>query len=396
MPKSKVASKIPLESNSIESIAKYIKDNNVKKIIVMSGAGISTAAGIPDFRSKKTGLYHNLQRFNLPYAEAVFDMSYFEDHPEPFYILAKELYPGKFYPTKTHYFVKLLDQKGVLLRNFTQNIDTLERMTGLSEDKIIEAHGSFASASCIFCHKVADPEFVREHALKGEVPRCKECDGGLIKPNITFFGESLPERFHASLDDFDEAELLVVIGTSLQVHPFAGLIDHVKISVPRLLINREPAGVHHSRRSGFDFEWEHGRKRDALYLGSCDEGIEKLAKLLGWEKDLEKLYVEGNKKLKQIWDAEQLGKDAEDKAKEEEEEIEKLGEVLENLTTKDKEEEEEEVKEKSKNVKEKNKESKESSSTKDDKEVEKLTEELSKLTAEDTAEDKKKKKDSKY
>jgi NAD-dependent SIR2 family protein deacetylase len=121
--------------------------------------------------------------------------------------LAKELYPGKFLPTKTHYFVRLLDQKGVLLRNFTQNIDTLERMTGLSQDKIIEAHGSFASASCISCNEVADPEFVKEHALKGQVPHCKECDD-LIKPDITFFGESLPERFHKSLDVSD-SELCV-------------------------------------------------------------------------------------------------------------------------------------------------------------------------------------------
>jgi hypothetical protein len=159
-----------------------------------------------------------------------------------------------------------------------------------------------------------------------------------------------------------------VIGTSLQVHPFAGLIDHVKINVPRLLINREPAGVHHTRRSGFDFEWEHGRTRDALFLGSCDDGVEKLAKLLGWEKDLEKLYVEGNKKLKQIWDAEQLGKEAEEKA--EEEDVDKLGETLGKLTTTDKEEE----KEKEKVTKSKDN---------DDKEVEELTEELSKLTAED-------------
>lgn len=164
-----------------------------------------------------------------------------------------------------------------------------------------------------------------------------------------------------------------MIGTSLQVHPFAGLIDHVKINVPRLLINREPAGVHHTRRSGFDFEWEHGRTRDALFLGSCDDGVEKLAKLLGWEKDLEKLYVEGNKKLKQIWDAEQLGKEAEEKAeeKDEEEDVDKLGEVLEKLTTTDKEEE----KEKEENATK--------SKDNDDKEVEELTEKLSKLTAED-------------
>lgn len=102
-------------------------------------------------------------------------------------------------PTKTHYFVRLLQEKGMLLRNFTQNIDTLERMTGLDEEYIIEAHGSFATASCIECHRKADSDMVREKALKGQVARCEHCDE-LIKPDITFFGESLPKRFFDSLD----------------------------------------------------------------------------------------------------------------------------------------------------------------------------------------------------
>lgn len=87
----------------------------------------------------------------------------------------------------------------MLLRNFTQNIDTLERMTGLDQKYIIEAHGSFASASCIECNEKADSDMVREHALKGKVPHCESCDG-LIKPDITFFGESLPARFFEHLE----------------------------------------------------------------------------------------------------------------------------------------------------------------------------------------------------
>lgn len=81
-----------------------------------------------------------------------------------------------------------------MLRNFTQNIDTLERLTGLDEEYIIEAHGSFASASCIECKKPADEDQVREKSLAGQVPRCESCKG-LVKPDITFFGENLPKRF---------------------------------------------------------------------------------------------------------------------------------------------------------------------------------------------------------
>ncbi|KAI8334598.1 DHS-like NAD/FAD-binding domain-containing protein [Chlamydoabsidia padenii] len=295
--RSKVKAKIEaakLESSTVESIANYIKNNDVKNIIVMSGAGISTAAGIPDFRSKDTGLYDNLQKFDLPYAEAIFDIDYFEERPEPFYALAKELYPGKYYPTKTHYFIRLLHEKKMLLRNFTQNIDTLERICGLDEDKIVEAHGSFATASCTECEEKADMEIVKREILQSRIPRCPVCKDGLIKPDITFFGESLPKP-----------DLLIVIGTSLQVQPFAALIDNVPDYTPRLLINKDIAGVHHSPHHGFDFKWKYGKKRDAVILGDCDEGIEKLADLLGWKDELDRLHEKETKKLKERWAAEQ-------------------------------------------------------------------------------------------
>ncbi|KAK4887966.1 hypothetical protein LTR28_003097, partial [Elasticomyces elasticus] len=83
-----------LESRTLDGLAKYIKEGRAKRIVVMTGAGISTSAGIPDFRSPDTGLYANLARLNLPYAEAVFDISFFRENPLPFYTLAHELYPG--------------------------------------------------------------------------------------------------------------------------------------------------------------------------------------------------------------------------------------------------------------------------------------------------------------
>lgn len=89
------------------------------------------------------------------------ELDYFRQRPEPFYTLAKELYPGNFRPTHCHYFVKLLHQKGLLVRNFTQNIDTLERIAGVPEEKLVEAHGSFASAHCIACRQEYSQEFVR-------------------------------------------------------------------------------------------------------------------------------------------------------------------------------------------------------------------------------------------
>lgn len=120
-----------------------------KKLIVMTGAGISTAAGIPDFRTPGSGLYSNLMKYNLPFPEAIFDIVYFRKHPDAFYTLAKELFPGEFKPTKCHFFIKLLEEKGVLLRNYTQNIDMLERIAGVSDSLLVEAHGSFLGAKCV-------------------------------------------------------------------------------------------------------------------------------------------------------------------------------------------------------------------------------------------------------
>ncbi|KAI9358634.1 NAD-dependent deacetylase sirtuin-2 [Zopfochytrium polystomum] len=253
-------------------------------IVVMTGAGISTAAGIPDFRSPGTGLYDNLQRFGLPYPEAVFDIDYFRRKPQPFYELAKELYPGGFSPTYCHHFIKVLADEGLLLRCYTQNIDTLERVAGLTDEHLIEAHGSF-------------------HSATGALPLCASCGTGLVKPDITFFGESLPARFHANAAaDLARADALVVVGTSLTVYPFAGLIAQCRDDVPRLLINRERVGE--AGRSGgfrvvgagFDFDGTGGGvgaapafgrrpppppRRDALFLGDCDDGCRRLAELLG-------------------------------------------------------------------------------------------------------------------
>lgn len=122
------------------------------------------------------------------------------------------------------------------------------------------------------------------------------------------------------------------------MQPFASLIDKVPDYVPRLLINREVSGVHNSKSSGFDFKWKYGLNRDVSYIGSCDDGVEELAKLLGWEKELEKLYTKGNEKLKAIWkDQELLVEEAEKEVVEnkEDKEVDLLAKELEKLTADD-------------------------------------------------------------
>ncbi|KAJ4315005.1 Sir2 histone deacetylase Hst2 [Neodidymelliopsis sp. IMI 364377] len=269
-----------LSARTTDALARYITEGKARKIVVLTGAGISTSAGIPDFRSPETGLYANLERLNLPEPEAVFDISFFRKNPLPFYTLAQELYPGKYRPTITHSFIHLLHEKGLLLKLFTQNIDCLEREAGVPGDKIVEAHGSFADQCCIECKAPYPKDLMLEAIDNKTVPHCTDsvCNG-LVKPKIVFFGEQLPAEFFDNRDLLPQADLCIVLGTSLSVQPFASLPQFVSDSVPRLLINMEQVGNIGSRPD------------DVLILKDCDTGIRELASACGWSDELEKLWA---------------------------------------------------------------------------------------------------------
>jgi len=266
-----------LKGKDIPSLAEYIKSDECKNVILLLGAGVSTSAGIPDFRSPETGLYSNLARLNLPNPEAVFEIGFFRRNPVPFYTLAHELYPGKFRPTITHSFVRLLAEQSLLHTCFTQNIDTLERRAGVPDNKVIEAHGSFASQRCINCKRTFDNKKMKEHIEAKKIAKCEAC-GGYVKPDIVFFGEGLPPEFINALPSMQSADLLIVIGTSLTVQPFASLAGMVKQSCPRVLINLDHVGDFGSRAD------------DVILLGKCDEIVKELCKELGWEKELLRLW----------------------------------------------------------------------------------------------------------
>merc|ERR1719506_1370320 len=300
-----------LESFDLDGVARYIQEHRCKQIVVVCGAGISTSAGIPDFRTPGTGLYDKLQRYGLPFPEAVFKLNFFREKPEAFYTLAKEMWPGNYDPTPTHYFLKLLSDKGILRRVYSQNFDSLETQAGLPRDKLVAAHGNFDTAHVIDTHpeEEADISELKAAIFKGEEgwKALREEKGNLVKPRITFFGEELPKRFQSLAGrDVASADLLIVLGTSLVVQPVCNLVSGVTGSVPRLLINREPAGMFYELRNGFRFEtpegcnlWESNEgckerfanTRDAFYAGDCDSGTHALAKALGWDKDLETLVA---------------------------------------------------------------------------------------------------------
>ncbi len=243
---------------------------------MLTGAGISVSCGIPDFRSKD-GLYSRVAKVfpELRDPQSVFDIRLFRRDPRPFFLTAKELYPGQFDPSPSHHFIRKLEQRGQLLRNYSQNIDTLETIAGI--DRVTMCHGSFATATCIRCKHRVSSEDIKAKVLLGEVPFCTKCSNEeewskiqfplgqpamnaeqqqqqqqqqqegapprrssvdededddtyffpdpdplppVVKPDIVFFGEDLPDEFHTNLTmDKPHCDLLVVIGSSLRVRP---------------------------------------------------------------------------------------------------------------------------------------------------------------------------------
>ncbi|RPB00658.1 NAD-dependent deacetylase sirtuin-2 [Choiromyces venosus 120613-1] len=266
-----------LSRRDLPAVAEFILGGKCQKIVFLCGAGISTSAGIPDFRTPGTGLYSNLQTLNLPHPEAVFDINFFRTNPQPFYTLAKSLHPGQFTPTVTHAFIALTAKKKLLHKCFTQNIDTLERAAGVPPELLVEAHGSFAGQSCIDCHAAYPGDKMKENLLAGSVSKCEVCTG-LVKPDIVFFGESLPREFHAGIGVVGEADLVIIMGSSLSVYPFAALPGRAREGAVRVLINNERAG-------GIG-----GRADDVIVLGGCDRGVRRLAEELGWAGELEETW----------------------------------------------------------------------------------------------------------
>ncbi|XP_042242521.1 NAD-dependent protein deacetylase sirtuin-3-like [Homarus americanus] len=264
---------------TVEDVAEFIK-NQCSNILVMAGAGLSTPSGIPDFRTPGTGLYDNLQKYNLPYPEAIFDIHYFMMDARPFFTLAQDLYPGVNYkPNVGHRFLRLLHEEKKLQMVYTQNIDGLERLAGVPDSKLMEAHGTFATASCTLCGKIHNPDRVKEAIIDGDIPimceaaMCK----GKVKPDVVFFGENLPSSFWDYHHHVHFTDLLLVIGTSLEVYPFAGIVDTVGKTTPRVLINLNSVGSLGSRSN------------DVILAGDLKDSIWSLTKALGWEEKLKNL-----------------------------------------------------------------------------------------------------------
>lgn len=166
----------PKKTITLDQIVKSMKSKEYKRVVALTGAGLSVAAGIPDFRSPGTGLYSKLASFNLPYPQAIFEINYYKNNPKAFLALAKDMLSGEYEPTAGHHFIKKLNDQGMLHMNLTQNIDDLEVKAGLPVEKLIQAHGHARSAHCIKCNKEADIKKWKDLAAMQQPMTCPSCE----------------------------------------------------------------------------------------------------------------------------------------------------------------------------------------------------------------------------
>ncbi|CCH62253.1 hypothetical protein TBLA_0G03160 [Henningerozyma blattae CBS 6284] len=150
------------------------KLKNANKILVLTGAGVSTSLGIPDFRSSE-GFYSKIRYLGLDDPQDVFNYDIFVQNPSVFYNIAHMVLPPENMYSPLHSFIKMLQDKNKLLRNYTQNIDNLESYAGINPDKLVQCHGSFATASCITCHWQLPGEKIFQNIRNVELPLCPYC-----------------------------------------------------------------------------------------------------------------------------------------------------------------------------------------------------------------------------
>ena len=202
-----------------------------QRIVFFGGAGVSTESGIPDFRSAH-GIYAGAQGRSY---EEMLSHGYFVHHTESFWRFYKNvmLYPDAL-PNDAHRVLAMLEHEGKLKAVLTQNIDGLHQLAG--SKNVLELHGTVHRNFCMRCGR----QYALSDILSQEdVPRCVHC-GGLLKPDVVLYGEQLDsDVLEESIRQIEMCDLLIVGGTSLMVHPAAGLISYRRRGVPLVLINRD-------------------------------------------------------------------------------------------------------------------------------------------------------------
>ena len=296
---------LPHKSGVFRKAAQLLRTSS--NIVVLTGAGISTSLGIPDFRSEGSGLYDQLEDEGIDMdPQDVFHIDTFRYDPSIFYRVAEKLCAASKSTstgipriTPTHELIRTLQDRGKLLTNYTQNIDGLEIVAGLRPEKLIQAHGSLWTGSCLRCEESFGEEF-RSNLVRGVPMWCPICldedaaevarprkrkrasksasiqrrkriddydDDALeecvVRPDIAFFGEPLSDAYATRMEqDKLTADLLIVIGTSMSVGPLNKLPSEMQ-DVAQVFISKSA----YKGRSA---------QPDIQLLGDCDSVVADL------------------------------------------------------------------------------------------------------------------------
>lgn len=214
-------------NEEIEKLESLI--NKANKIVFFTGAGVSTLSGLKDFRSSD-GLYNEKEKYP---PESILSHDFFYNNTEYFYkFYKKNLNSLKYSPNIIHKTIKKLQDSGKDVSVVTQNIDGFDKEAGTKN--VYEIHGTIMENYCTKCGKKYDAEYVFNY---DGVPKCT-C-GGLIKPNVVLYGEALNDEIvYKAIKKIEEANLLIICGTSLAVYPAAAFINYFN-GESVVLINRD-------------------------------------------------------------------------------------------------------------------------------------------------------------
>lgn len=226
-------SKIVLASNLVR---------DAKHLVALTGAGISTPSGIPDFRSPGSGLWEHADPMSVA------SIWGFVEHPQGFYDWVKPLAALMFsaIPNPAHCALAELEAMGLLHAVITQNIDTLHQKAG--SKRVLEVHGHMREATCIRCYHLERGEpLIEKFIVDGVIPTCEVC-GGIMKPNVVLFGEMLPTSImYEAEQESKKCDVMLIAGSSLEVAPAADLpLVAKKHGAKLIVVNRSStmADVH--------------------------------------------------------------------------------------------------------------------------------------------------------
>jgi NAD-dependent deacetylase len=203
-----------------------------RSVVALTGAGISVPSGIPDFRTPGTGLWEKVDPMEVAHIDS------FREDPVRFWSFYGQRFAtlGDKLPNGAHRALVAMEQRDLLDAVITQNIDMLHRRAGTHE--LIEMHGSIASCSCPSCGTSVPVEEVRARLARAQdgVPRCEDC-GRALKPDVVLFGELLSQpSLERARELCEAADVLLCVGSSLEVHPVAGLPQITRASGGRIAI----------------------------------------------------------------------------------------------------------------------------------------------------------------